>query len=393
MTTRLSRLLLALAITVAFLPRRGQAQPPVVTMDQVIVLDLVRGRSYPMTGMEAVTKVSVADQEIADVLVVNENEVIINALKVGETDLLVWSTTLGRRHYRLAVRNSSSQRQVLLSVKFAEVRKNALRDINTSVLLRNETGGARVGTGTYGGTDPQEANGRVAPPNPSSYLTVLNSFNSRTLLGFLDAQEQLGNARLLAEPNLMAASGQSATFLAGGEVPIPIVQAGMGGAGQAPVTINFREYGVRLTFTPEVLNDSLVKLKVSPEVSSLDYSNSLLLSGFRVPALRTRRVESTVDVLSERSLIISGMFNEERSQVRTGPPFLSNIPILKHLFASQQWQNAQSELIVVVTPVIMDPNRPRPVDLIPTDSATAIPAKEALLDKSGKPAHRLPPER
>jgi len=397
MMTRPFRHLFALLTVVLLLPNRSQGQTPAsapaIIVDSVIPLDLVRGRSYPLGDMQGVTKVSVADQEIADVLVVSENEVIINALKVGETDLLLWSSSMGRRHYRLMVRNSSSQRQVLLSVKFAEVRKNALRDINTSMLLRNKSEGARVGTGNYSGADPQLSNDRPIPPSATSYLTVLNSFNSRTLLGFLDAQEQLGNARLLAEPNLMAANGQSASFLAGGEVPIPIVQPGMGGAGQAPVTISYREYGIRLTFTPEVLNDSLVKLKVEPEVSSLDYSNSLLLSGFRVPALRTRRVESTVDVLSDRSLIISGMFNEERSQVRSGPPFLSNVPILKHLFASQQWQNAQSELIVVVTPIIMDPNKPRPADLFPADSTTSMPARDVVFDKNGKPAHRIPPER
>lgn len=389
-----TRLLFLLALGAALpagAPRIG-AQSPAITADSIVTIDLVKGRSYPLADMRAVTKVTVTDQEVADVLVVSENEVVVNALKVGETDLLVWSTGSPRRHYRLVVRNSSSERQVLLSVKFAEVRKNALRDINTSLLLRNPSGGARAATGSFSAADPVTTNGQILPPSPASYLTVLNSFNSRTLLGFLDAQEQLGNARLLAEPNLMAANGQSASFLAGGEVPIPIVQGAVGGA-QAPVTINYREYGIRLTFTPEVLSDSLVKLKVEPEVSSLDYSNSLLLSGFRVPALRTRRVESTVDVLSDRSLIISGMFNEERSQVRTAPPFLSNVPILKHLFASRQWQNAQSELIVVVTPVIMDPNKPRAADLVPTTTPTR-PSRE-LLDRENRgvtdSTRRVPP--
>lgn len=353
------------------------AQSPWLSTDSVVTLALVKGRSYPLVGMGAVSKVTVASPEIADVLVVSEQEVIINALKVGETDVLIWSATQPRRHFRLMVRNSAETHQVLLSVKFAEIRKNTLREIGTSMLARNPSGGARVGTNAYAGAEPVTSNGQPTPPPASAFLTILNSFNSRTLLGFLSLQEQLGNARLLAEPNLMASNGQSASFLAGGEVPIPMVQAGMAG-GQAPVTIQFREYGIRLTFTPEILSDSLVKLTVQPEVSSLDYSNSLLLNGFRVPALRTRRVESTVDVLTDRSLIISGMFNEERSQVRTGPPFLSGIPILKQLFASQQWQNDQTELIVVVTPVIMDPNKPRATDLVLVPSDTVPPARDAL---------------
>lgn len=383
--TSLTAALLAVSLTT----RTLSAQSTPFLIDSIIPLELVKGRSYPLADMRAVSKVTVADQEIADVLVVSENDVVINALKVGETDLLIWSQSVPRRHYRLTVRNAPNQRQVLLSVKFAEVRKNALRDISTSLRLRNESGGARVATGAYSGAEPTVQDGVITPPSPAQFLTVLNSFNSRTLLGFLDAQEQLGNARLLAEPNLMASNGQSASFLAGGEVPIPIVQGGIGGA-QAPVTINYREYGIRLTFTPDVLSDSLVKLKVEPEVSSLDYSNSLMLSGFRVPALRTRRVESTVDVLTDRSLIISGMFNEERSQIRTGLPFLANVPILRHLFASQQWQNAQSELIVVVTPVIMDPNRPRAVDLWPTDSSTVRPAQDALL-RTAPGSQKVPP--
>jgi len=376
------RLTLGVAIIAAGLalaapaPLAAQSSPWLAT-DSVVPLVLVKGRSYPIAGLGAVSKVTVADPEIADVVVVSEQDVVINALKVGETDLLVWSATEPRRHFRLTVRNSAEQRQVLLSVKFAEIRKNALRDIGTSFLLRNSSEGARLGTGAYSSADPQQTDGRTSVPSPTSFLTVLNSFNSRTLLGFLDAQEQLGNARLLAEPNLMASNGQSASFLAGGEVPVPMVQAGMAG-GQAPVTISYREYGIRLTFTPEVLSDSLVKIKVEPEVSSLDYNNSVLLSGFRVPALRTRRVESTVDVLTDRSLIISGMFNEERSQVRTGPPFLANIHILKQLFASQQWQNNQSELIVVVTPVIMDPNKPRAADLLTLSPDSVPPARDIL---------------
>ena len=370
-------LLLLLASGLLAVPGRGAAQTALLGADSVMALDLIQGRSYPLVGVGAVTKVTVANPEIADVLVVSESDVIINALKVGDTDLLLWSSTAPRRHLRLRVRRSSEQRQVLLSVKFAEVRKNALRDISTSILLRNESGGARMGTGQYNGTEARDANGKPVVPNATSYLTILNSFNSRTLLGFLDVQEQKGNARYLAEPNLMASNGEEATFLAGGEVPVPMVQGGMVGA-QAAVNVTFREYGIRLTFTPEVLNDSLVKLRVEPEVSSLDYSNSVLLSGFRVPALRTRRVASTVDVLTNRSLIISGMFNEERSQVRTGPPFLANVPILKHLFASQQWQNNESELLVVVTPVIIDPNKPRTIDLLMVPADSTIPARSVL---------------
>jgi pilus assembly protein CpaC len=151
------------------------------------------------------------------------------------------------------------------------------------------------------------------------------------------------------------------------------------------VTIQFREFGVRLGFRGEVLSDSLVKLRVKPEVSSLDFTNAVTLQGFRVPAIRTRRVESTVDVLNGRSLIISGLFNEEREQVKTGIPFLSAIPILGELFSSTRWLRSESELVVIVSPVLTDPNAPRAADLVPLQGPTGLPARPAL-------EKRLPPD-
>jgi pilus assembly protein CpaC len=178
----------------------------------------------------------------------------------------------------------------------------------------------------------------------------------------------------------MAANKEEASFLAGGEIPIPIVQPNPTGGG-ATITIQYREFGVRLRFTPEILNDSLVKLKVAPEVSSLDFGNALLLSGFRVPALRTRRLETTVDVRRSQSLVISGLFNSERETARTGIPFLMDIPILGNLFSSTRWLNNESELVVIVTPIMVDPNRPRAQDLVPVRPNPALPAREALEDR------------
>jgi pilus assembly protein CpaC len=245
-------------------------------------------------------------------------------------------------------------------------------------------GSTRVGTGTFNTDQQIGTDGKVTLPSSVNFLTVLSSFNSKQLLGLLDAEEQIGNARSLAEPNLMAANREEASFLAGGEIPIPVVQGGTGGA-QSAVTIQYREFGIRLNFTAEVLSDSLIKLKVKPEVSSLDYGNAITLSGFRIPAMRTRRVESTVDVLQDRSLIISGMFNEERERVKTGLPFLSGIPIIGDLFSSQQWIHNESELIVVVTPIIMDPNNPRSADLLRFQRDSVLPARPAL-------EKRLPPK-
>jgi pilus assembly protein CpaC len=351
------------------------AQTPATQSTEVIRTEIIAGRSLPITDGGVINKVTVANPAVADVVVIGEQEVVINGIAAGETDIILWGPT-SRRHYRVVVRSSPERRQVLLSVKFAEVRRETLRQIGTSLLYRPAPGTTRVGTGVFGTGDPSP--GGSVLPSASRYLTVLSTFNSKELLGLLDAEEQLGNARSLAEPNLMAANREPATFLAGGEIPVPVVQGSTGGAGSNAVTIEYREFGIRLEFIAEVLSDSLLKLKVRPEVSTLDYGNAILLSGFRVPALRTRRVESTVDVLEDRSLIISGLFNEEREQVRTGLPFLGAIPILGQLFASSRWMRNESELIVVVTPVIMDPNNPRAADLMNLSTDPNPPALPAL---------------
>ena len=187
----------------------------------------------------------------------------------------------------------------------------------------------------------------------------------------------MGDARILAQPNLMAANNEEASFLAGGELPIPVAQGSTTG-GAPVVTIMWREFGIRLTFTGEIISDSLIKLKIRPEVSSLDFGNAITLEGFQIPALRTRRVESTVDVRRDQSLIISGLLDDERQKVRTGVPFLSSIPILGALFSSTRWQNNETELLVVVTPVVIDPLRPRPQDVLHFVPDTTLPAGKVL---------------
>jgi Flp pilus assembly secretin CpaC len=377
--TRYLAVLLPAALHAIAAPAAMQAQG---TPSVLIAVELGTGRSMALGDSSVISQVSVADPTVADVIVISEREVVLSGRKAGETDVILWGANTPRRHYRVTVRSSAERRQVLLSVKFAEVRRDALRALGTSLRARNADGSTRVGAGNFRTDDPIGDDGSVAIEG-ARYLTMLSSFGSRELLGLLDAEERRGNARFLAEPNLMAANLEEASFLAGGEVPIPIVQGGASGQ-PAFVTIQFREFGVRLTFKGEVLSDSLLKLTVKPEVSSLDYSNAVTIAGFQVPALRTRRVESTVDVLTDRSLIISGLFSEERERVKTGLPFLSNIPIIGDLLSSQRWLRNESELIVVVTPIVIDPNNPRAVDLLPLTPHDSVPAREAL-------ESRLPP--
>jgi pilus assembly protein CpaC len=357
----------------------------------IVRIPLPAGRSYPIHSNVPVTRVSVANPAIADVVVIGERDIVVNARTAGETDVIMW-TGETRRHYRVIVNPPTDRRQVSLGIVFAEVRRDALRQLGLSALYRDKN--VRLGTGVFRSDNTiDEVTGKVTISPESNFFTALTDFGSNDVLALIEAEASRGNARLLARPNLMTANHQEGNFLAGGEIPVPIAQPGQGG--QTFVTITYREFGIRLRFTPEILSDSLITLAVRPEVSSLDYTNAVIIAGFRVPALRTRRVETTVDVQPNQSLIISGLMSEERERVRNGIPFLMDIPILGALFSSQRWQSAETELLVVVTPTIVDPTRPRPRDLMRLVPDTILPTREVLEDATtpvlpGRPGRRTP---
>lgn len=344
--------------------------------DVVVPVDLPVGRSYPIETTSPVSKASVANPEVADVVVIGERDIVINALKPGETDVILWEVGAPRKHYRISVHSSADRKQIIIAVRFAEVRRDLLRTIGLSGLYRDAD--VRAGSGVFRNDAAiNNTTGAVTLPAASGYGTVLSDFGTTKFLALLDAEEQKGDARILAQPNLMAANNEEASFLAGGELPIPVAQAS--GTGGTPlVTILWREFGIRLSFTGEIISDSLIKLKIKPEVSSLDYGNAITLEGFQIPALRTRRVESTVDVRRDQSLILSGLLDDERQKVRTGVPLLSSIPILGTLFSSTRWQNSETELVVVVTPVVIDPLSPRPQDVLQFAPDSSTPAAELL---------------
>lgn len=349
-------------------------------------LSLSAGRAFPLRTDVNVTRVSIALPDIADVIVISEREVLINCFKTGETDAIIWFADGTRAHYRIRVHSPSDRKQIAIGVKFAEVRRDALRNIGVSGVWRDKN--TRAGSGTFN-TDNviDKATGDVTLPTTARFLTVLSNLGTDNVLAFLDAEEQRGNARLLAEPNMIAGNLEQASFLAGGEVPIPVVQGGGAGTGgNNGISIQYREFGIRLQFMGEIISDSLIKLTLTPEVSSLDFGNGVVLSGFRIPAFRTRRITSTIDVRRDQSLIVSGLFSDDEQKVRTGMPFLKDIPILGQLFSSTTFQRNESELVVVVTPVLIDPMNPREQDLIRTLPDTARPAIDAL-------KKRLPPKK
>lgn len=341
----------------------------------VLRIDLPTGRSYPISTQSNITQVSVASPDVADVVVMGARDVVINGHGPGESDVIVWQADAPLRHYRVAVHSPADRQQIVLAVKFAEVRRDFLRSLGLSGLYRDPH--ARVGTGLFNTDNAiNPATGIVTVPSNIGFGTVLSDFGTDRLLGLLNADEQKGNARILAEPTLMAGNKDTASFLAGGEIPIPVAQNSA--TGLPTITILWREFGIKLNFTAEIVSDSLIKLHIRPEVSSLDFTNGIEISGFKVPALRTRHMESTIDVRRDQSLIISGLMDDERQKTKDGIPLLMSIPILGSLFSSTSWQRNETELLVVVTPVITDPMHPRPQDVVHFSPDTTLPAKQAL---------------
>jgi len=210
---------LVLAVTCS---HRAFAQEGAVTR-----LDLPIGRAYPYRADEVITRVTVANPAVGDAIVISEREVVINAIAPGEGDVILWLQSGRRVHFRVQVHTAADRMQVSIGVKFAEVRRDLLREIGVSAIYRDKN--VRVGSGTLsndGNFNP--ATGAVTLPSATRYLTVLTDFGTDDLLAFLDAQEQSGNAHLLAEPTIITANRELGTFLAGGEIPIPVVQSSGG---------------------------------------------------------------------------------------------------------------------------------------------------------------------
>ncbi|MDB4874255.1 MAG: hypothetical protein JWM41_701 [Gemmatimonadetes bacterium] len=366
----------ALLLAVSVMTAAGQAA------DVISPISLSVGRSFPVSTQSAIIRVSVANPEVADVIIVAERELVINGRTRGETDAIIWTQGGSRLHYRVVVHTSGDQMQVVLYMRFAEVRRDFLQQLGVSAKYQDKN--TRVGTGNLRDdnsvtTDPATGQQKLALSQTGNFLTVLSNLGTDRLLALLEAEEMRGLARTLAEPNVMAGNREWGTFHAGGELPVPIAQtAGLGGQTGQAITIMWRPFGVQMRFMGEIVSDSLIRLTDTLEVSDLDYNNAITLSGFRVPALRTRRVESTLDVRRNQSLIISGLFNSADTKTKTGVPYLMNIPILGALFSSQSFQRAESELIVVVTPVVVDPMRARLVDLAAPPDTTLPGAKAAL---------------
>jgi len=222
-----------------------------------------------------------------------------------------------------------------------------------------------VTTGQYGGFGPQTLTpggqtGTTTTPPTTTLNNVLNLFVFRPDINFGAVIEALQNRSLLqvlAEPNLIAVNGKEASFLAGGQFPFPIVQPGNG---FTAVTISFKEFGVRLQFTPVIMPNGNIHLKVAPEVSTLDFANALTISGFTVPALSTRKAETEFELQDGQSFVIAGLIDNRVTDIWNKIPGLGDIPILGNFFRSKSLQKSNSELMVLCTVRRISPNTETP---------------------------------
>lgn len=273
------------------------------------------------------------------------------------------------------------EKQILLRVKFAELDRS--KESQLAVNLISTGAGntiARTTTGQFPPPSIGAVNGTIGAPATGTTSTFslsdalnLFAFNPRLNLGVLvKALQSKSILQILAEPNLVTTSGKEASFVVGGEFPVPVLQ---GGANSGAVTVQFREFGVRLKFTPVITESKTIRMHVAPEVSSLDYANGVSLNGFTIPALSTRKMESDIELGEGQSFVIGGLIDNRVTESMAKVPGLGYIPLLGYLFRSKDVTKSNTELIVMVTPEIttaLNPSDPKPNITMPHEFMTTF---------------------
>src|SRR5215216_559736 len=378
---------------------------------EVIPVNVLVGQSKLITFATPIERFSVSNPEIAEAVLVGGNQVVVNGKAFGQVNFIAWEKGTGRfvvfdvyvrtnlslidsqiralfpkDDIRLSQANGSvvlsgqvsdpkiatqaeavvqaagfktvnllespvkNLSQVQLMVRVAEVNRSKMRDLGSSYMYQGSPGAGGFISGGGPGSLTDARNGILTGAFSGLNLLVLGG-NAATMI---KAMQTNGALRALAEPNLIAMNGQEASFLAGGEFPIPIVQGGSGNQGNA-VTIVFKEYGVRLNFKPTIIDEDHIRLELEPEVSTLDFANGVRFDGFVIPALRTRRAKTGVELRDGQSFALAGLLDNNETQSMSKVPGIGDIPILGNLFRSKQFQKNESELMFIVTAQMVQP--------------------------------------
>ncbi len=410
-------------------------------------INLRVGRSAVLDLESPITRVSLTTPEIADALVTSPSQVLIHGKAPGTISLFVWERMGAIRTYEVVVKRDltalvdrmrqlfpgepvtvagngadvvisgtvsskyvvekaaavaagyvesadhvvnllrqqegTASNQILLRVRFAEVSRSALQELGVSFftgLAGHKDYVGRLTTQQFAAPEFDNDEGLVF----SDFLNLFLFNTKEQIGGVVNALQSRGLFQSLAEPNLIALNGKEASFLAGGEFPFPIVQ---GTGGGTAVTIQWKEFGIRLSFTPTILNDDLIHLKVRPEVSSLDFSNGLTLQGFQIPSLTTRRAETEIELRDGQTFAIAGLLSNTVTETMRKIPGIGDIPILGLLFRSRAKQKEQTELVVMITPQIL---RTGSIGAAPTLPSLAQPFLDPLDEPIPPPPPHVP---
>ncbi|MGH7725495.1 MAG: type II and III secretion system protein family protein [Candidatus Eiseniibacteriota bacterium] len=330
---------------------------------------ILLGRSAVLSVPDSIGTVSIADDRVADVVVATSRQLLLNAKKIGTTSLVVWSKGNRYQTYEVVVHSGTGFNQVVLNVKVAEVNRQRLKELGFDFFVsmlnsRRIEGSATVGF--FGGNVVQARIPILRDPlgeRVTAAFKYTSLSGDREIGAVVRALEADGTLKTLASPNLVAVNGEKARFLAGGEIPIPIVQSA--GTGNTSINVEFKEFGVKLDFEPTVIDSGIINLRVVPEVSQPDFSNAVVISGFLIPAFRTRRVDTVVELKDGQSLVIGGLTNTEVQKNDTGIPLLKNIPLIGYLFKNTREQITEQELVVLVSPRIIRPLEANEVPALP----------------------------
>ncbi len=393
-------------------------------------LRLTVGKSIVIDYPVDISRISTSNPDIVDASPVTTREILLHGKSFGTVTLIVWSKAGERTFYNISVeqnldplrrllketfpgaefqlqssRDSLSMtgrapskdvadRAVALAAPFAKqivsnvqidaapVEKQILLRVKFASLDRNNSSDFAVNLISTGATNTvgRITTGQASPPTPSAVgagqpttfnlSDALNIFAFRpdlNLGAFIRALQQRGVLQILAEPNLVTTNGKEASFLSGGEFPVPVIQ---GGANSGAITIQFREYGIRLNFTPVITPNNTIQLHVKPEVSSLDVANGVSLDGFVIPALSTRKIETNIELAEGQSFVIAGLIDDEVNEQLSRLPGLASLPILGPLFKSRSVSKSRTELVVLVTPEFtapLDKGQPAPLPIMPRE--------------------------
>lgn len=420
----------------------GLSAAPVIHAQAAEDLRLTVGKSVVIDYPSDVRQISTSDPLVIDASPVTTREILLHAKGLGNATLVVWSRGGERTFYNVTVdlnldplrrmlkdtfpaeaitiessRDSISlngnvgnreiadravalsgtfgktvvnnlhvttpiEKQILLRVRFAQLDRQKQQQYGVSLFGFPGANNGATAVGTTTGSTPAF---NVLSKNPTTGVTTYSIPSALNVLAFnpyydlgaiIQALQSENILEILAEPNLMATNGKEAYFLVGGEFPVPILQ---GGGNAGAVTVQFREFGVRLRFTPNVTENKTIKIHVAQEVSTLDVSNSIILAGIRIPGLATRRAETDVELGEGQSFVIAGLLDNREQDAFARIPVIGSVPVLGALFKSRQETKARSELVVLVTPEVtqpLGPNDPKPELAFPRDFLVRLDPKD-----------------